>query len=357
MNKTDQKFLFELLETASPVGYEMPGQRVWAKEMKKHADKVECDVYGSTYATLKGKSKKIVMLESHADEIGFVVKYISKDGFLHIDRLGGSDAATARGKRITLHGDKGEVRGIIGNTAIHIRENLANEKTPKVHELWVDVGADSDKDVAKMGLRVGHPAVFVDGPEIMNKTKIVSRAIDNRIGGYIISRVFQNIAKAKKKPSHTLVGLNSVQEEVGGFGAKMATYRLTPDVIVCFDVTHATDTPGIDNKQHGEVKLGQGPSLRHGGAAHPLVADRIMSVAKKAKINLQHESTSRFSGTDTDKMFDVKTGIPSALVSLPLRSMHSAVETIDMADLDATIKLLTEFVQSLTDKDTFHHKL
>ena len=165
MDTAARTFLFDLLNTPSPTGFELPGQRKWAAYARRFADRVENDAYGTAWATLDGTAKKPrrVMLEAHADEIGFIVKHITKEGWLRIDRIGGSDTSTARGRRIDLLGEKGTVAGIIGNTAIHIRDRSGGEKAPEVHELYVDVGADSEKDVAKLGLRVGHPAVYADG--------------------------------------------------------------------------------------------------------------------------------------------------------------------------------------------------
>ncbi|MEM9080394.1 MAG: M42 family peptidase [Verrucomicrobiota bacterium] len=349
---------FTRLATPSPTGWEMPGQRVWAKYAGKFADSVECDTYGSTWATIKGTSKNVIMLESHADEIGYIIKHITKDGFIRVDRLGGSDAATARGRRIRILGDKGDVTGIIGNTAIHLRrDSLANEKAPKVNDLWIDIGASSKEEVLALGLRVGNPAVYLEGPMELTKDLLVSRALDNRLGGYIVAQVLKLVAAAKKKPAWTIVGLNAVQEEIGGFGARMATHRINPTAAVCLDVTHATDTPGIDHSIHGEITLGGGPTLSHGAANHPLLVERLQKIADKTKIPIQHESVGRFSGTDTDKIYDVHNGIPSALVSFPIRCMHSVVETAHHRDIDQTIKLLANFVLDLKSRDSFTQTL
>ena len=336
----------------------MPGQKVWADWIKKHAPAVDCDAYGSTWATLPGKSDKVVMLAAHADEIGYMVKHIDDRGFLRIDRVGGSDAATARGRRLDILGEKGAVPAIIGNTAIHLRpRDQGSEKAPSVDELWVDVGAANPAEVAKLGIRVGHPAVYQDGPMELANKRIVSRALDNRIGGYIIAQVMKRIAARKQKPAFTLVCLNAIQEEIGAHGAMMATYRIFPDACICLDVTHATDTPGLDSAQHGSVTLGGGPTVTHGTANHPLIVERLTEIAKKHKIPLQHEASSRFTGTDTDKIFTQRGGVPSALVSLPLRCMHSVVETAHLDDIENTIKLLTGFVLSLDAKDSFHQSL
>jgi endoglucanase len=259
---------------------------------------------------------------------------------------------------LAILGDHGTVPGIIGNTAIHLRrDDLNAEKAPAVHDLWVDVGAANPAEVAQLGIRVGHPAVYQDGPMELANKRLVGRALDNRIGGYIIAQVMKRIATGKKKPAFTLVCLNAIQEEIGGHGAIMATYRLKPDVCVCLDVTHATDTPGLDAAKHGSVKLGGGPSLTHGTANHPLVVKRLIETAAASKTPVQHEASSRFTGTDTDKIFHSREGVPSALVSLPLRCMHSVVETAHLDDINHTINLLTDFVLSLKDKETFRQSL
>lgn len=358
MTSDDRAFLFRLLESQSPTGFEMPGQRVWADWIGKHAASVECDAYGSTWATLPGTTDRTIMLAAHADEIGFMIKHIDDRGFIRLDRIGGSDVATARGRRLHILGDKGQVPGIIGNVAIHLRrDESGTEKAPAIHELWVDVGASSREEVSALGLRVGHPAVYQDGPTELAHKRIVSRALDNRIGGYIIAQVLKRLSTAKKKPAFTLICLNAIQEEIGGHGAMMATYRLRPDACVCLDVTHATDTPGLDAAKHGSVKLGGGPTLTHGTANHPQLVKRLIQTAEKADIPIQHEASSRFTGTDTDKIFHSREGVPSALVSLPLRYMHSVVETAHLDDIERIIDLLSALVTSLKPGDRFHQEL
>ena len=360
MDPHAKTFLFDLLDTPSPTGFEIAGQRKWAAYVKQFADRVESDAYGSAWATIDGAAKKPrrVMLEAHADEIGFIVKQITKEGWLRLDRVGGSDTATARGRRLQILGDDGPVLGIIGNTAIHLRkDSLGDEKAPKIHELYVDVGAASAADVKKLGLRVGHPAVYLDAAIPFGKNRIVGRALDNRMGGFIIAEVIAKLSRAKRKPRATVIAVNAVQEEIGGHGAKMAAHRIAPDVCVVLDVTHATDTPGIEPAQHGEVKLGGGPSVTHGTCNHPLVIERLLKCAAKLRIPIQHESSSRYSGTDTDVIFTSRDGIPCGLVSLPLRYMHSIVEMADLKDVQQVIDLLAAFVESVADGDEFAVKL
>ena len=352
MDSQTESFLYELLNTPSPTGFEVKGQRVWANRCREFADSVDSDAYGNAWATINGaEGAPTVMIEAHADEIGFMVKYISEDGYLRVDRIGGSDWATARGRRLSLYGDKGEVLGIIGNTAIHIRDRKDGEKAPEVHELYVDIGAKDADEVEEMGIRVGHPGVYADSAVPFGKNGIVGRALDNRIGGFIISEVTRRLSS--EKPTATCIALNAVQEEIGGYGATMASYTLKPDICIVLDVTHATDSPDIKHAQHGKVTLGGGPSVTHGTANPPLIVDRIIELAKANDIPLQHEASSRFTGTDTDSIYHQRGGIPSALISLPLRYMHSIVEMADFDDVNYVIDLMTAFVRSVAADESF----
>jgi putative aminopeptidase FrvX len=353
MTDDTKRFLFELLNTPSPTGFERPGQRVWLDYVRQFADVVELDAYGTAWATCRGTSTDLsVMLEAHADEIGLMIQNISEDGFLYLTRIGGSDRAIARGKRLTIFGDQGPVLGVVGNTAIHLREK-DDEKIPEWHQLFVDIGASTRSEVEARGIRTGHPAVYVDQAAELTPTRIVGRAIDNRISGFIISQVLANLASRAEKPAATLLAVNAIQEEIGGAGAKMISYRLNPQIALVLDVTHATDSPGIDRNKHGTTKLGGGPALTHGTANHPLIVERLIAIAKELDLPIQHEASSRSTGTDTDLVYSSRTGIPSALVSIPLRYMHSTVEMVDLADVERCIRLLTAFLEGMQDAAEF----
>ena len=359
ISESSREFLFDLLNTPSPTGFEAPGQRKWAARARQFAPVVESDAYGSAWARLEGTdpTAPLVMLEAHADEIGYMVRHITEKGFLHLERIGGSDWAVARGRRLMILGDRGPVRGVIGNTAIHIRDRSDGDKAPDLHDLYVDIGATSAAEVLGLGMSVGHPAVYADGPEAFGQSRLLGRALDNRIGGFILTEVLERLSVAESKAASTLLALNAVQEEIGGHGAKMAAHRLQPQVCVVLDVTHATDTPGIPHTKHGDVKLGKGPTLTHGTANHPAVVTRLMEVAENLGIPLQHEASARHTGTDTDLIYNVREGIPSALVSLPLRYMHSVVEVADFGDVEHVIQLLTGFVTSLRTGDVFRTEI
>ncbi|MEO0445302.1 MAG: M20/M25/M40 family metallo-hydrolase [Verrucomicrobiota bacterium] len=356
MDKAAKQFLFDLLRQPSPTGWEEPGQAIWMKRMRTFTNQVEQDAYGNAWATFpcERDGAPVVMLEAHADEIGFIIKHITEDGFLRLDRVGGIDHATARGRRLTILGEKGPVPGIIGNTAIHIRDRKGGEKAPEIHELYVDVGVSSAKEAAKLGLRIGLPAVYEEGPVELGKKRIVGRALDNRIGGFILSEVGKALHAQENPADATIILANCVHEEIGGLGSMMVAHRLHPDVCVVLDVTHATDTPGIKVEKHGKVTLGGGPAHTHGAANQRRVVQRLMDVADAASLPLQHEAASRFTGTDADKIYPIREGIPTALVSLPLRYMHSVVETADLGDIQQVTQLLHDFALSVQEKREFH---
>lgn len=349
----DKAFLFDLLSTPSPSGWESPGQKKWTERMRAFADSVESDAYGSAWARLDGTSEDAitVMLESHVDEIGFIVKHIDENGFLAMSPIGGSDCTIAAARRLRIFGSRGVVTGVFGNTAIHLRDT-DKDKIPEWKDLFVDIGASSPEEVAELGIRVGHPAVYADEAEELPGGRIVGRALDNRISGYMLTRVFAELAQSGK-PNVTTLAVNAVQEELGGYGAKMTSYRLFPQAALCFDVTHATDTPGINRKENGKVELGKGPTVAHGMANHPRIVERLIQIAEQENLPLQHEAISRTTRTDTDSIFASRSGIPSALVSIPLRYMHSPTELIDLDDLEATARLTVAFLRSIQPGESF----
>ncbi len=350
----EREFLEQLLITPSPTGFESAGQEVWTNYVEKFSDDVQTDAYGSAAAKLTTSFDVItVMLEAHCDEIGMIVRHITDEGFVHVGKLGGSDPTIARAKRVSIHNKRGVVNGVVGNTAIHLQDKKNGKgNQPTWKEIYIDIGA-SNKDEALQLIQIGDPITFSDDFEYLNDNILSGRALDNRIGGFIIAQVLKNLSENRADLKVNVLALNSVQEEVGGFGARMMSYRLEPDMAYVTDVTHATDTPGIEHAQHGLVKLSNGPVVQHGGANHPNIVAFIEEIAKSSEINIQHNAVSVRSGTDTDSIFYQKTGIPSALMSLPLRYMHSPIETASVKDINALIELMTESVLALEPDQTF----
>lgn len=350
----EREFVEQLLITPSPTGFEAAGQEVWVNYIKEFADEIQTDAYGSAAAKLYTNFDVItVMLEAHADEIGMIVRHISEDGFIHVGKLGGSDPTIARAKRVSIHNKRGVVSGVVGNTAIHLQDKRNGKgKQPTWKDIYIDIGASSREQALEL-VQVGDPITFSDDYDYLNDDIISGRALDNRIGGFIIAQVLKNLSENREELDVNVVALNSVQEEVGGYGARMMSYRLDPDMAFVTDVTHATDTPGINNAQHGLVKLRKGPVVQHGGANHPNVVSFIEDVADDIEMDIQHDSVSVRSGTDTDSIFYQKTGIPSALISLPLRYMHSPIETASVQDINNLIEYMTESVLALQPDQTF----
>lgn len=355
LDSTEQEFLEELLVTPSPTGFESAGQKVWKDYVDEFADDVVADAYGSACAKLNTSYDVItVMLEAHCDEIGMIVQHITDDGYIFVNKLGGSDSTIARAKRVNIHAKDGIVSGVTGNTAIHLQEKKnGGGNQPAWKDIYIDIGASGKEEALQM-IQVGDPITYADEYDYLSDDILSGRALDNRIGGFMIARVLEKLNQRRDELKVNVVALNSVQEEVGGYGARMMSYRIEPDLALVTDVTHATDTPGIDHKEHGLIKLRKGPVVQHGGANHPKIVEFVEEVGRKKEIELQHEATSVRTGTDTDSIFYQKTGIPSALISLPLRYMHSPVETASTKDINALTELMTEAVLSLEPDKTFH---
>lgn len=350
----EYQFLEKLLITPSPTGYESAGQKVWQEYVSGFADEVDSDAYGSAVAKLDTNFDVMtVMLEAHCDEIGMVVQHIADNGFIYVNKLGGSDSTIARAKRVNIHGRNGIVSGVVGNTAIHLQEKKnGGGEQPKWKDIYIDIGVKS-RDEALELVQIGDPITYADEVEFLTDDIITGRALDNRIGGFIIAEALRKLKERRDELKVNVLALNSVQEEIGGYGARMMSYRLDPDLALVTDVTHATDTPGIDHKEHGLVKLGEGPSVQHGAANHPRVVAFVEEVAREKDIQVQHEAASVRTGTDTDSIFYQKAGIPSGLISLPLRYMHSPVETASMSDVNRLIDLMVETVLALEPDHSF----
>jgi len=356
MREASLHFLRTLVNTPSPTGHETRGQRVWLDYAGKFADETFFDAYGNCVAVLNKGGGPRIMLAAHADEIAMAVNYIDDNGFIYVRRMGGIDAAITKAQRIHIHTRGGAVKGVVGNVAPHLTKQDGDPKPPKIHDLFIDIGVNSRKEAEKI-VRIGDPITLADEFDILRGELAVARAFDNRIGTFAVAETLRLLKEAKIKLSAEICAVSNVQEEVGLLGARQIAYSLKPDVALVVDVTHATDYPTVSKTQHGDTRIGQGPTVTHGGCNHREVVARLEDVAAKKKIPLQHEAMSASSGTDTDVIFWTRGGIASALISLPNRYMHSPVEVISLKDLELIPQLMAAFVQSVKKGEQFKVKI
>lgn len=356
MRAASLDFLKRLLDTPSPSGHEVRGQRVWLDYAQQFADETFSDAYGNTVAVLNKGGSPRLMLAGHADEIAMAVNFINPEGFIYVRKLGGIDPAITRAQRVIIHTRTGPVKGVVGNVPPHLTKTEKDRKTPEMHDLFLDIGASDRKEAEKL-VRIGDPVTLADTFELLRGDLAVSRAFDNRIGTFAVAEALRVLKESKKKIQAEVCAVSNVMEEVGLLGARQIAYSLQPNVAVVVDVTHATDYPTVNQQMHGAIKVGHGPTLTHGGCNHPDVIARLEQVAKEQKIQLQHEAMSATSGTDTDVIFWTRGGIASGLVSLPNRYMHSPVEIVSLKDLEQIPKLLAAFALSLKKGEQFKVKI
>jgi len=356
MREASLDFLRTLVNTPSPTGHETRGQRVWLDYAKKFADETFSDAYGNCVAVLNKGGSPRLMLAAHADEIAMAVNYIDAEGFIYVRRMGGIDAAITKAQRVNIHTRNGPVRAVVGNVAPHLTRQEGDPKPPKIHDLFLDIGAANKKEAEGI-VAIGDPITLVDEFEVLRGDLAIARAFDNRIGTFAVAETLRLLAESKVKLNAEICAVANVQEEVGLLGARQIAYSLKPDTALVVDVTHATDYPTVSKTQHGDVKIGGGPAVTHGGCNHPEVVKRLEEIAAKKKIPLQHEAMSNTSGTDTDVIFWTRGGIASALISLPNRYMHSPVELVSLKDLEMIPELMAGFALSLKKAEQFKVKI
>jgi putative aminopeptidase FrvX len=354
MDKKSKAFLFKYLNNCSPTGFETSGQQIWLDYMKAYSDDYISDAYGSVAAIINPGKKYKVVIEAHADEISWFVKYITDDGYLYVTRNGGSDHLIAPSMRVNILTSKGSVKGIFGWPAIHVRIG-EKEVTPTTDNIFIDIGCSNKKEVEEMGVHVGCVAVFEDELMELNDKYLTGRALDNRIGGYMIAEVAKKLFTNKVKLPYSLYVVNAVQEEIGLRGAEMISRKIKPDVAVITDVTHDTSSPLYDKKKQGDQKCGLGPVLTYGPAVQNNLLNMIIDVANKNKIKFQRAAVSRSTGTDTDSFAYSGEGVPSALISLPLKYMHTTVETVNKNDVQEVVELMYQFLINLKSGHDFRY--
>lgn len=354
MNENSLQFLKKYLNTASPSGYEISGQKVWKDYIKSYVDEIQVDNYGTVVGIINPKFNYKVIIEAHVDEISWYVNYITDNGLIYVIRNGGSDHQIAPSKRVYIHTKNGVVNGVFGWPAIHTRKPL-EEKSPNLDNIFIDVGASNKKEVEKLNIHVGCIITYPDEFFVLNNSYFVCRALDNKIGGFIIAEIIRIIKENKIDLPFSLYVVNSVQEEIGLKGAEMITQIIKPNLAIVTDVSHDTSTPMIDKKIHGEIKCGLGPIISYAPSIQNNLRKFIIDIAKKYKLPFQRLASSRHTGTDTDAFAYSNGGVISALISLPLRYMHTTVEMVYKKDVEQLISLMFETLKRITPEHNFKY--
>ncbi|MCC5943420.1 MAG: M20/M25/M40 family metallo-hydrolase [Bernardetiaceae bacterium] len=355
MNAKSKDFLLKYLINPAPVNQEVSGQKLWLEYIKPFTDTYISDVHGSVAAVINPEAEYKVVIEAHADEIAWSVLYITDEGLIYVQRNGGSDPAIAPSKRVYIHTEKGMIPAVFGWPAIHVRDK-ANDNKPELNTIFLDCGAASKQEVHDMGIHVGCLITFQDEPIELNGGRcLVGRALDNRIGGFMIAEVARKLYENKNKLDYGLYIVNAVKEEVGLRGAEMMAARIQPDVAIITDVTHDTTTPMYDKTKNGDLRCGNGPVIVHAPSVHNKLIKIITETAEKNKIPFQRASAGRASGTDTDAFSYSGVGTAAALISLPLRYMHTTVETVHYGDVEKVIDLIYHTLIELKAGTSFNY--
>ena len=344
MRKKSLDFLKSILSSPSPSGYEQPVQKLWREYTQKFAD-VRTDAHGNTIGVINPDGSPRIMLAGHCDEIGFMVRYIDDKGFLYFSSIGGFDQSIIPGRRVNIHTSKGPVNGVIGKTPVHLIKSEDRKKGSEIKDLWIDIGAKDKKDAESL-ISIGDPVTYTYDFMEMLRGIVVARAFDDRIGSFIVAEVLRELSVSKtiKASVHSV---STVQEEIGMRGAETSAFGIDPDVGIATDVTFATDQPGVDEKQVGDIKLGGGPVIARGPNINPHVFDLLVRTAKKLKIPYQIEGIPKATGTDANRIQITKAGVAAGLVSVPARYMHTPVEAINLGDVEKAIKLMAAFAEEL----------
>jgi len=355
ITKSSEEFMHKYLNNASPTGFEKEGQKIWLDYITPYIDEWELDNYGTCYGIINPGQDYKVVIEGHADEISWFVNYISDKGFISVIRNGGSDHIIATSKKVNIHTKKGIVEGVFGWPAIHTRKGKNANLSPTTENIFIDVGAKDKEEVEEMGIHIGCVITYPDELHMLNDRYYVGRALDNRMGGFCIAEVARLLKKNKKKLPYSLYIVNAVQEEIGLRGAEMIAHTIKPDVAIVTDVCHDTHTPLVKPQIQGDTISGEGPSLTFAPAVQTNLLELIIDTAKKKKIPYQLSASSRSTGTDTDAFAYSNGGVPSALISLPLRYMHTTVEMAHKDDVENVIKLIYEVLLRIKKNHNFKY--
>jgi endoglucanase len=353
MTKTTLEFLKRLLDSPGPSGFETAPARVWREEVKRFADEVSADVHGNSVGVVNPKGKPRLMLAGHIDEIGLQITHVDDDGYLYFAGIGGWDSQVLVGQRVVIAGRADAVHGVIGKQAVHLMKREDVDKVSKIIDLWIDIGA-ATKAEALERVRVGDAAVLDAAVREFPNGRVVSRSIDNRIGAYVVAEALRLVAR--DRPKHAGVyAVATTREEIAwsGGGARTSAVGIDPQVALVVDVTHATDYPGAEKKRAGEHKLGAGPVLSRGSAVSPVVFELLVACAEAEQIPYSIQAAPRDTGTDADAIYNTLRGIPTGLVSVPNRYMHSPNEMVAVEDLERAARLCAAFARRLAPDTDF----
>ena len=354
MRKESMIFLEKLLDAPSPSGYEQPAQRVFREYVIPFCDEVTTDVMGNVFARIAGKGTNPprVMIVGHTDEIGLQVKYLDDNGFLYFSAVGGVDAHLTPGKRVMIHTAGGPLPGVIGKKPIHLMDTKDRETVVKLESQYIDIGAKDKKEAGKL-VRVGDAITFDSVFTRLVGDRVSSRGFDDKAGCFVVAEVLRLVKISGKALNVDLYGVSSVQEEIGLRGGTTSCYTINPDVGICVEVDFATDQPDVEKKHNGEVALGKGPILARGANINPRLFELLSGAAASEKIALQYTATPRATGTDANVMQISRGGVATALVKIPLRYMHTPVETVSLADLENAAKLIVAVLERITSREEF----
>jgi putative aminopeptidase FrvX len=352
MQADRQKFLEELMAAWCPSGFEEEAQGIIRRRLAGAAREIRTDVHGNVLAGVNTAAPLRVMLAGHVDEIGLMVSHIDENGFLFFQTIGGFDPTILVGQHVSVHGAKGAVAGVIGRKAIHLMTDEERKVSPKIEDMFIDIGAKSAAEAGKF-VRVSDPVTVDVRLRYLLNDRVACRGFDDRIGALVVIETLLEVAK--RKPRVALWSVATVQEEVGLRGARTSAFGIDPHVGIAVDVGHASDYAGVEKEKRklGDVRVGNGPILCRGPNINSKVQHGLEVVAKSKKIPYQMQAEPRATGTDANAMQLNRAGVATALVSVPNRYMHTPVEVVSLRDADNAIRLLTEYVLSLKATDTF----
>jgi endoglucanase len=345
MREESFAFLKQIVDTPGPSGYEQAVQAVFRERVRPYAEEVRTDILGSVIAVKNPKGWPRVMLAGHADEIGFIIRYISDDGFLYFGQIGGHDAVVTVGQRVYVHTKNGPILGVLGRKAIHLLDQDERNKIPKTDDLWIDIGVSNRKEAEEL-VAIGDCVTYAQDLQRLQGERATARSFDNKMGCFVVAEALRLL---DGKPLQCAVfAVATAQEEVGLRGARVSAYGIDPLVGLATDVGHAMDFPGAEKKRVGDAKLGGGPIIARGANINPKVFELLTQTAKELDIPYQVKAEGGGTGTDANAMQLNRAGMATGLISVPLRYMHTPCEVMSLDDIEYAARLMAGFIERVT---------